>query len=144
MHIRRVSAYQDLPLPSYQSETASGMDLYAAIEAELVVEPGGRVIVPCGFALALPYGVEAQVRPRSGLAAAHGLSVLNAPGTIDSDYRGEVKVILINHGSASFRITRGMRIAQLVIAPVLQIEWVEAEDLPPTSRGEKGYGHTGH
>ena len=120
------------------------MDLAAALEEALVLEPGGFTLVPCGFAMALPRGFEAQVRPRSGLAAKHGVTVLNTPGTIDCDYRGEVKVILINHGREAFTVTPGMRIAQMVVAAVEHVEWAPADTLPETSRTEGGFGHTGH
>ena len=119
------------------------MDLCAAVEQPLVLAPGRFALVPCGFAIALPHGFEAQVRPRSGLAARHGVGVLNAPGTIDSDYRGEVKVILINHGQEPFAVTPGMRIAQMVVAVVEQVVWAETEELPATERAEGGFGHTG-
>ena len=120
------------------------MDLSAAIEQPLTIEGGAFTMVPCGFALALPHGFEAQVRPRSGLAAKHGVTVLNAPGTIDGDYRGEVKVILVNHGRQAFTVTPGMRIAQLVVASVEHVVWAEADVLPSTVRAEGGFGHTGH
>lgn len=134
-----------LPLPSRQSEDAAGYDLCAALNegAELVLEPGQRDLVPCGFAMALPQGYEAQVRPRSGLAAKFGVTVLNSPGTIDADYRGEVKVVLINHGTEPFAIRRGDRIAQMVIAKVAPSEIIEAEQLEETARGEGGFGSTG-
>ena len=134
---------RDLPLPRYASTQAAGCDLHAAIDAPLELAPGARVVVPCGFAMALPDGHEAQVRPRSGLAVKHGVTVLNAPGTIDADYRGEVKVPLINHGAEPFRIVRGDRIAQLVIAPVLQVAWDEVGTLDDTERGTSGFGSTG-
>ncbi len=119
------------------------MDLCAANETPLILEPGRFALVPCGFAIALPDGFEAQVRPRSGLAARHGVTVLNSPGTIDADYRGEVKVILINHGSEPFTIAPGMRIAQMIVAAVEQVVWAETEELPPTTRDTGGFGHTG-
>lgn len=119
------------------------MDVAAAVTEELVARPGEIVVVPCGFAVAVPAGYEAQVRPRSGLAARHGLTVVNTPGTIDSDYRGEVKVLLVNLGKADVVISRGMRIAQLLIAPVPRVTWDEVDDLPPTDRGAGGFGHTG-
>jgi dUTP pyrophosphatase len=119
------------------------MDLSAAIETPTLLEAGQFALVPCGFAIALPAGFEAQIRPRSGLAAKHGVTVLNAPGTIDSDYRGEVKVILINHGREAFAVEPGMRIAQMVIAPVEAAMWAVADALPGTSRGAGGFGHTG-
>jgi dUTP pyrophosphatase len=142
----RISIHVLSPLiepPVYATAGAAGMDLQAAIVEPIVIEPGGVTAVACGFALALPEGFEAQVRPRSGLALRHGVTVLNAPGTIDSDYRGEVKAILINHGRAGFSVTPGMRIAQLVVAPVLRIEWALDDSLTETARGEGGFGHTG-
>ena len=141
--ITRLPHNSDLPLPSYETDQAAGMDLPAAVEADLVIEPGKRAVVPTGLAIALPAGYEAQVRPRSGLAAKNGVTVLNSPGTVDADYRGEVKVILINLGDAPFTITRGMRIAQMVIAPVTQAAMVEVAALPETARGAGGFGSTG-
>lgn len=134
-----------LPLPAYESAGAAGLDLRAALaEGEvLALAPGARDLVPTGLCLQLPEGFEAQVRPRSGLAARHGVTVLNAPGTVDSDYRGEVKVILINHGTQTYPIRRGDRIAQLVIAPVLQAHLVATATLPDTQRGGGGFGSTG-
>lgn len=119
------------------------MDLVAALDAPQTLASGQHALVPCGFALALPEGFEAQVRPRSGLAAKHGVTVLNSPGTIDCDYRGEVKVILINHGAAHFTVEPGMRIAQMVVAPVTRIEWNDVPSLDDTTRGTGGFGHTG-
>ncbi|MFD1697442.1 dUTP diphosphatase [Roseibium aestuarii] len=133
----------DLPLPRYQSDLAAGLDLLAAVEASVVLEPGKRALVPTGLSMSLPAGFEGQVRPRSGLAAKNGVTVLNTPGTIDADYRGEVKVILINLGDEPFVIERGSRIAQMVIAPVLQAEIVEVEELSETARGTGGFGSTG-
>ncbi len=133
-----------LPLPAYQTKDSAGMDLYAAIEGERTIPPGAREFLPCGFSLAIPHGYEGQVRSRSGLALKHGLAVLNSPGTIDSDYRGELAVVLVNHGETPFVVSRGMRIAQLVISPVERAEWEEVESLPDTDRGAGGYGHTGH
>jgi dUTP pyrophosphatase len=134
-----------LPLPSYQSAAASGLDLIAAVPAAapLVLAPGARAAVPTGIAIALPAGTEAQVRPRSGLARNHGVTVLNAPGTVDADYRGEIQVLLINHGSEPFAITRGMRIAQLVIATVARVALDQVERLDETPRGKGGFGSTG-
>lgn len=134
---------EDLPLPAYESAQAAGMDLRAAVTEALVVAPGERAMVPTGIRIALPSGTEAQVRPRSGLAIRHGISMVNSPGTIDADYRGEVKVLLINHGQEPFTIHRGDRIAQMVIAPVLQADWEIVEDLEATVRGDGGFGHTG-
>jgi dUTP diphosphatase len=140
--IQRLSPLVDLP--HYATSGAAGLDLPAAIEASIPLAAGGVALVPCGFAIALPPGFEAQIRPRSGLASKYGVTVLNAPGTIDSDYRGEVKVLLINHGREPFTITTGMRIAQLVVGPVTRIEWAETAELPETPRAGGGFGHTGH
>ena len=140
--IARVGS-SDLPLPEYFSADAAGMDLGAALAEARILEPGEYALIPCGFAIAIPPGFEAQVRPRSGLANKHGVTVLNAPGTIDSDYRGEVKVLLINHGAAPFAVQPGMRIAQLVIAAVSRVAWEPMDLLPATSRGAGGFGHTG-
>lgn len=141
VQIRRLPGGEGLPLPAYQSADAAAMDLLAAAAAELA--PGAIALVPCGFAIALPPGYEAQVRPRSGLAAKHGVTVANAPGTIDADYRGEVKVILVNHGKEPFRVERGSRIAQMLVAPIPRVAWKEVSELPPTARGDGGFGHTG-
>ena len=145
VQLTRLPHGADLPLPSYQSALAAGLDLLAAVPADapLTLAPQARALVPTGIAIALPPGSEAQVRPRSGLASRHGLTVLNSPGTIDADYRGEVQVLLINLGSAPVAITRGMRIAQLVIAPVIRAELRETADLPKTARGKGGFGSTG-
>jgi dUTP pyrophosphatase len=140
--LQRLSSLADLP--QYATSGAAGLDLPAAIEQPLTLAAGSFTLVPCGFAIALPSGFEGQVRPRSGLASKHGVTVLNSPGTIDSDYRGEVKVLLINHGSDHFTITPGMRIAQLVIAPVTRVELQETAELPETTRAAGGFGHTGH
>ena len=141
--IRRLPGNADVPLPAYQSQDAVGMDLHAAVTEPVTVAPGAVSGIPCGFAMALPPGYEAQVRPRSGLAAKHAISLANPPGTIDPDYRGEVKVLLINHGKEPFVVTRGMRIAQMVVMPVPRVAWVEVPELPATARGEGGFGHTG-
>lgn len=135
----------DLPLPAYQSDAASGLDLLAAVPADapLTLAPGRRAAVPTGIAIALPAGTEAQVRPRSGLARHHGVTVLNSPGTVDADYRGEIQVLLINHGDAPFVVTRSMRIAQLVIAQVARGRLVEVTNLDDTARGTGGFGSTG-
>lgn len=133
----------DLPLPSYQTDGSAGVDLFAAVKEPITLQPGERALIPTGIRIALPPGYEAQVRPRSGLAIRHGISMVNAPGTIDSDYRGEVQVILINLGQEPFTIRRGERIAQMVIAPVMRVEWEVVENLPPTARGDGGFGHTG-
>ena len=141
--IQRLAHAQDLPLPAYATQGAAGLDLLAAIDRELVLAPGHRAGVPTGIAIALPEGFEAQVRPRSGLALRHGITVLNAPGTVDSDYRGEVTAILINLGPEPFTIERGMKVAQLVIAAHARVEWNEAASLDSTSRGAGGFGSTG-
>ena len=135
----------DLPLPKYETPQSAGMDLMAAIDegTDLTLAPRETALVPTGLAMALPAGFEAQVRPRSGLAAKHAVTVLNSPGTIDADYRGEVKVILINHGAEPFVISRGMRIAQMVIAPITQATWVPSDTLDDTERGAGGFGSTG-
>ncbi len=119
------------------------MDIHAAVSETLVIEPGAIALIPTGFAMAVPEGFEAQIRPRSGLAVKHGITVINSPGTIDSDYRGEVKIALVNHGLAAFEVTRGMRIAQMLIAPVPRVLWQVQEELPTTERGAGGFGHTG-
>jgi dUTP pyrophosphatase len=143
IQITRLAHGRDLPLPEYESAFAAGMDLRAAVSADLVLMPGARALVPTGIAIALPQGYEAQVRPRSGLALKHGVTVLNSPGTVDSDYRGEIGVVLINLGEASFTVARGDRIAQLVVAPVTQAHWDEVSVLGATARGRGGYGSTG-
>ena len=145
VQILRLPHAADLPLPAYQSEQAAGLDLMAAVPADapVVLAPGARAQIPTGFAIALPPGTEAQVRPRSGLAARHGITVLNSPGTIDADYRGEMQVILINLGSESFAVTRGLRIAQIVVAPVLRVCLNEVRGLGLTPRGSGGFGSTG-
>lgn len=141
--IQRLAHGLDLPLPSPATEGAAGLDLVAAVAAPLTLAPGQRHAVPTGIALTLPQGLEGQVRPRSGLALRHGIGVLNGPGTVDSDYRGEIKVVLINLGAEPFTIERGMRIAQLVVAPVLRVRWAEAESLDASVRGAGGFGSTG-
>lgn len=142
VEIKRLPHNEDLPLPAYETAGAAGMDLRAA-EA-VTLRPGARHLVPTGLSIALPEGYEAQVRPRSGLAVKHGVTVLNSPGTIDSDYRGEVKVPLINHGQDDFVIARGDRIAQMVIAPVTRATWSEVDTLGETARGAGGFGSSGH
>jgi dUTP pyrophosphatase len=134
---------QDLPLPSYATEHAAGMDLLAAITNDVVLQPGQRTFIPTGLSIALPEGYEAQIRPRSGLALKNGLSVLNSPGTIDADYRGEIQIILANLGTESFTVTRGMRIAQMVVAQYSRVEWQHSEQLSATARGAGGFGSTG-
>lgn len=143
LRIRRLDHARDLPLPRYETAGAAGMDLLAAVASDFPLKPGERAIIPAGISIAVPPGHEGQVRPRSGLAAKFGVTLLNAPGTIDADYRGEVGIILINHGHETFTITRGMRIAQLLIAPVAQAELEEVDDLDETARGAGGFGSTG-
>lgn len=135
---------KDLPLPEYKSDAASGMDLLAANREDVVLAPGDITLIPTGLHISLPVGYEAQVRPRSGLALKHGLTIVNAPGTVDSDYRGEIGIILANIGKAPFVVQRGTRIAQLVIAQVTHAKWVPVEKLDDTARGHGGFGHTGH
>ena len=142
--ITRLPHGQNTPLPEYQSEHAAGMDLSAAIENDTPIQPGQTLLIPTGFAIALPVGYEAQIRPRSGLSIKHGITVPNAPGTIDADYRGEVKVALFNLSQEPFTITPHMRIAQMIIAPVSRAQWDEVQVLTTTTRGEGGFGHTGH
>jgi dUTP pyrophosphatase len=132
-----------LPSPAYATSQSAGMDLYAATDKDIVLKPGQRQLIPAGFAMALPKGFEAQIRPRSGLAFKNGITVLNTPGTIDADYRGEIKVLLVNLGTEDFTITRGMRMAQMVIAPFTQTAWQEEESLEDTERGAGGFGSTG-
>lgn len=143
VRITRLSHAEGLELPSYATPGSAGCDLRAAVTEDLTLQPGDHALVATGLAIALPEGFEAQVRPRSGLAVRHGLTVLNSPGTIDADYRGEVKVALILHGREPFTITRGERIAQLVIAPVTQVAWDEVDALDSTDRGAGGFGSTG-
>jgi len=141
--VRRKAGCEDLPLPRYMSEAAAGMDVCAAVDEPIALEPGDVKLVPTGLFLAIPEGYEVQVRPRSGLALAHGLVVVNSPGTIDSDYRGEVGVIVGNVGRRPFTITRGLRIAQLVVAPVARVEVRLVEELPDSRRGDGGFGSSG-
>jgi dUTP pyrophosphatase len=136
-------SYEDLPLPAYETAGAAGMDLRYAGREDIQLQPGQRRAVPTGIRIAIPLGYEGQVRPRSGLAVRLGIGIVNTPGTIDADYRGEIKVPLINLGREVVTLTRGMRIAQLVIAPVVQIQWRRVDELPGTERGEGGFGHTG-
>jgi dUTP pyrophosphatase len=143
VQIRRLPASEGLPLPTYMTAGAAGMDLYAAVADDVVIEPRTIVMVPTGLEVAIPDGFEGQVRPRSGLAVKHGISLPNTPATIDADYRGEIRVPLINLGTEPFRISRGMRIAQLVVAPVVRVQWDEVRQLPATGRGASGFGHTG-
>jgi dUTP pyrophosphatase len=141
--LQRLAHGAGLPLPAYATEHAAGLDLLAAVDEAVELLPGARRLVPTGISIALPAGYEAQIRPRSGLALKHGVTLLNSPGTIDADYRGEVGVILINLGEAPFRLERGDRIAQLVIAPVARLAWHESDVLPDSARGTGGFGSTG-
>jgi len=145
IEVRTLPHGEGLPLPAYQTEYAAGLDLVAAVTADspMVIAPGAYALVPTGLTMALPAGFEAQVRPRSGLAAKHGVTVLNSPGTIDADYRGEIGVLLINHGQNSFTIRRGERIAQMVVAPVVQANFETVVELTQTARGDGGFGSTG-
>ena len=144
VRVRRLPHNQDLPLPVYATEGAAGMDLLAAVVEPVVIAPGQRVLIPTGLAIALPPGFELQVRPRSGLALRNGIVLPNSPGTIDEDYRGEIQVIMLNTGSEPFRVERGARIAQAVLAPVVRAVWQEVADLDVTTRNAGGFGSTGH
>ncbi len=143
LQIRRLASAEGLALPCYMTPGAAGMDLYAAVQEDLLLEPGAIALVPTGLEVAIPDGFEGQVRPRSGLAVKHGISLPNTPATIDSDYRGEIRVPLINLGREAYSVSRGMRIAQLVVAPVARVTWDEVDALPTTDRGGKGFGHSG-
>ena len=144
LHVPIVAlASTELPLPAYFSAGAAGLDLSAAGADPVVIAPGEFRLIPCGFAVAIPMGYEGQIRPRSGLASKHGVTVLNAPGTIDSDYRGELKVLLINLGADAFTVVSGMRVAQLVVSPVARVAWEPVAELPGSDRGAGGFGHTG-
>ncbi|NPU86069.1 MAG: dUTP diphosphatase [Syntrophaceae bacterium] len=140
--VQRLPGGSGLPLPSYMTMHSAGMDIHAAVMDDTVILPGERMMIPSGIAISLPVGFEAQVRPRSGLALRHGVTLVNTPGTIDADYRGEIGILLINHGNAPFTVRRGDRIAQLVVQRVARVIWVEQEQLDPTARGEGGFGHT--
>ena len=141
--LQRMPHGNDLDLPSYATALSAGMDLIAAVDDPISLEPGARAVIPSGIAIALPQGFEAQVRPRSGLAAKHGVTVLNSPGTIDADYRGEIGVILVNFGNETFHVDRGMRIAQMVVAAIEPVAWSETKTLPASVRGDGGFGSTG-
>ena len=143
IRVVRLPHAADLPLPAYATDGAAGMDVMAAITAPVVIPPGGRALIPTGLRLALPHGHELQIRPRSGLALKHGITLPNSPGTIDEDYRGELGVIVLNAGTEAFTVERGMRIAQAVLAPVTRAAWSEVTELPDTTRGEGGFGSTG-
>ncbi|HNV56023.1 MAG TPA: dUTP diphosphatase [Smithellaceae bacterium] len=142
VQIRKIAGNEDLPLPEYMTRLAAGMDLFAAVAAEETILPGARKKIPTGIVISLPEGYEAQIRPRSGLALHQGLTLLNSPGTIDADYRGEIALIVINHGDAPFVVKRGARLAQMVVQKICRVQWVEALQLDETPRGEGGFGHT--
>jgi dUTP pyrophosphatase len=140
--IRKIAGSEDISLPAYMTDQSAGMDICAAVSEETIILPGQRQKIPTGISIALPEGYEAQIRPRSGLAINQGITLLNSPGTIDADYRGEIALIVINHGSAPFAVTRGMRLAQMVVQKIFQVDWVEVAELNKTSRGTGGFGHT--
>jgi dUTP pyrophosphatase len=144
VRVKRLSNGEGLPLPTRMTAQAAGFDLPAAVAEPLVLKPGDIRLIPCGFAMALPPGYEAQVRPRSGLASRHGVTLVNTPGTIDADYRGEVQVVLINLGRELFTVERGMRVAQMLVLPVPPVRLIEVAELDATDRGAGGFGHTGH
>ncbi len=143
LKVKKLPNAEGLPVPTYESEFAAGLDIRAAVDESVTINPGERVMIPTGLAIALPAGFEAQIRPRSGLAIREGITMLNSPGTIDADYRGEVKLIVINHGQEKVVISRGDRVAQMVIAPVVQATITEVDELSDTSRGAGGFGSTG-
>lgn len=140
--IQKIAGNEDISLPAYMTDQSAGMDICAAVSEETIIMPGKRQKIPTGISIALPEGYEAQIRPRSGLAINQGITLLNSPGTIDADYRGEIALIVINHGSVPFTITRGMRLAQMVVQKIFQVDWVEVSKLESTSRGSGGFGHT--
>ncbi len=142
VHIQKLKGNTDIPLPKYMTSQAAGMDIFAAVSSDEIILPGKRSKIPTGIAISLPEGYEAQIRPRSGLAIHQGITLLNSPGTIDADYRGEIALIIINHGDAPFVVQRGMRLAQMVISKVCQAQWVESSALTETVRGSGGFGHT--
>lgn len=141
-YVQRIAGNEDIPLPKYMTEQAAGMDIFAAVTVNETILPGERSKIPTGIAIALPEGYEAQIRPRSGLAIHQGITLLNSPGTIDADYRGEIALIVINHGNEPFVVKRGMRLAQMVISKVCRAQWVESPNLNETERGNGGFGHT--
>ena len=142
VHIQKIAGSEDISLPAYMTDQSAGMDICAAVSEETIIMPGQRQKIPTGIMIALPEGYEAQIRPRSGLAINQGITLLNSPGTIDADYRGEIALIVINHGSEPFTVTRGMRLAQMVVQKIFQVDWVEVSELNNTSRGSGGFGHT--
>lgn len=142
IRIQKIAGQEDIPLPRYMTEQAAGMDIFAAVPSAETIQPGERRKIPTGIAISLPEGYEAQIRPRSGLAIHQGVTLLNSPGTIDADYRGEIALIVINHGNTPFVVQRGMRLAQMVVQKVCQAQWIESSSLDETSRGSGGFGHT--
>jgi dUTP pyrophosphatase len=140
--VQKMAGNEDIPLPQYMTAQSAGMDMFAAVAEEEIIAPGQRKKIPTGIAVALPEGYEAQIRPRSGLALNSGITLLNSPGTIDADYRGEIALIVVNHGKEPFAIKRGMRLAQMVVQKIFQVDWVENAELNKTSRGSGGFGHT--
>ena len=140
--IQKIAGSEDISLPAYMTDQSAGMDICAAVTEETIIMPGQRQKIPTGISIALPEGYEAQIRPRSGLAINQGITLLNSPGTIDADYRGEIALIVINHGSEPFAVTRGMRLAQMVVQKILRVDWVESSKLESTARGAGGFGHT--
>jgi dUTP pyrophosphatase len=140
--IQKLAGNEDIPLPQYMTDHAAGLDIFAAVPEEEIVLPGQRKKIPTGIKVALPEGYEAQIRPRSGLALKQGITLLNSPGTIDADYRGEIALIVINHGEEPFVVKRGMRLAQMVVQKILHVDWAETDELKTTSRGSGGFGHT--
>ena len=140
--IQKIAGSEDISLPAYMTDQSAGMDICAAVTEETIITPGQRRKIPTGICIALPEGYEAQIRPRSGLAINQGITLLNSPGTIDADYRGEIALIVINHGKEPFAVTRGMRLAQMVVQKILRVNWVESSKLESTSRGAGGFGHT--
>jgi len=140
--IQKIAGSEDISLPAYMTDQSAGMDICAAVTEETIIMPGQRRKIPTGISIALPEGYEAQIRPRSGLAINQGITLLNSPGTIDADYRGEIALIVINHGSEPFAVTRGMRLAQMVVQKILRVDWVESSKLESTARGAGGFGHT--
>jgi dUTP pyrophosphatase len=142
VHIKKMVGSEDIPLPAYMTAQSAGMDICAAVTEDTVIMPGQRQKIPTGIMIALPVGYEAQIRPRSGLAINQGITLLNSPGTIDADYRGEIALIVINHGSKPFTVSRGMRLAQMVVQKIFQADWFEVSELDNTSRGSGGFGHT--
>lgn len=142
VQIQRMTGHDDLPLPKYMTEHAAGMDVFAAVKEDIMILPGERKLIPTGIVIAIPVGYEGEVRPRSGLAVTHGVTLMNAPGTIDADYRGEIGIIMVNHGKEPFMVKRGDRIAQILVRRICKVIWDETSNLDVTARGQGGFGHT--